>query len=108
LSSSFYAPPPPQLCSLSLHDALPISSVFQLPTLASVNALVYPAPEGGNVERACCGRTRQVQKDMRSRRQHARSTLPPSGAGYTRDRKSTRLNSSHVANSYAVFRLKTK
>src|SRR5207245_11445662 len=26
------------------------ASVFQLPTLASGNALVYPAPEGGNVE----------------------------------------------------------
>src|SRR5690625_6710689 len=28
--------------------------------------------------------------------------------GRTRDRKSTRLNSSHVANSYAVFSLKTQ
>src|SRR5690625_6048044 len=31
-----------------------------------------------------------------------------SQAGPTRDRKSTRLNSSHVASSYAVFCLKTK
>src|SRR5690625_6422395 len=30
------------------------------------------------------------------------------GIGAGRDRKSTRLNSSHVANSYAVFCLKTK
>src|SRR5690625_5869685 len=35
-------------------------------------------------------------------------TLPPGrldDAGWAKDRKSTRLNSSHVANSYAVFRL---
>src|SRR5690625_2581302 len=31
-----------------------------------------------------------------------------SGAGFPRDRKSTRLNSSHVASSYAVFCLKKK
>src|SRR5690625_6698957 len=36
-----------------------------------------------------------------------RQTMPPFYIGY-RDRKSTRLNSSHVAISYAVFRLKKK
>src|SRR5437870_7310984 len=34
--------------------------------------------------------------------------LGPNGAGKTTDRKSTRLNSSHVASSYAVFCLKKK
>src|SRR6266699_1339736 len=43
------------------------SSVFQLPALAPVCALVYPAAEGGNVEHACGGQTRRVQKDMRRR-----------------------------------------
>src|SRR5690625_5564757 len=33
---------------------------------------------------------------------------PPPGGPYNPDRKSTRLNSSHVAISYAVFCLKTK
>src|SRR2546430_9284851 len=36
-----------------------------------------------------------------------RPTLPPLANG-TRDRKSTRLNSSHIAISYAVFCLKKK
>src|SRR5215813_2781691 len=36
------------------------------------------------------------------------STRPPSPRGNTRDRKSTRLNSSHVRISYAVFCLKKK
>src|SRR5438045_8007217 len=33
---------------------------------------------------------------------------PPGGAGAARDRKSTRLNSSHLGISYAVFCLKKK
>src|SRR5437660_5280366 len=37
-----------------------------------------------------------------------RSPPPSTGRGYGRDRKSTRLNSSHVAISYAVFCLKKK
>src|SRR5699024_1842624 len=45
------------------------------------------------------------------RRSAARSRGPPAGrpaAGRRGDRKSTRLNSSHVSNSYAVFCLKKK
>src|SRR6266498_1988707 len=37
-----------------------------------------------------------------------RPGLPSGGAGTARDRKSTRLNSSHVRISYAVFCLKKK
>src|SRR3712207_6967396 len=67
-----------EIYTLSLHDALPIS--------------------GGR--RSTC----------------ARETKPPgsgwsgawSGCGRTRDRKSTRLNSSHANISYAVFCLKKK
>src|SRR5215208_7627860 len=47
---------------------------------------------------------------FRSRHRPARAA-PPGGAGRlhdARDRKSTRLNSSHVAISYAVFCLKKK
>src|SRR5207249_12039593 len=36
------------------------------------------------------------------------SGLPKAGGGQRRDRKSTRLNSSHVSISYAVFCLKKK
>src|SRR2546427_8938749 len=38
----------------------------------------------------------------------ARRTRPPGGRGRRRDRKSTRLNSSHSQISYAVFCLKKK
>src|SRR5690625_6525116 len=69
----FTHPATPQIYTLSLHDALPISCE-QLPP-----ATAWPGPGDG--------------KDA-----------PPPGP----DRKSTRLNSSHVAISYAVFCLKKK
>src|SRR6266571_2466151 len=59
-----------EIYTLSLHDALPISS--------------------GTASAACCDR----------------SCSPSVSMG--RDRKSTRLNSSHMSNSYAVFCLKKK
>src|SRR6266480_3285446 len=37
-----------------------------------------------------------------------RCSWPPAAAGHARDRKSTRLNSSHMSTSYAVFCLKKK
>src|SRR5689334_24558200 len=49
-----------------------------------------------NFPRAGCGRTRK----------HLADCGPPAGRG--RDRKSTRLNSSHSSISYAVFCLKKK
>src|SRR5947199_7784633 len=51
---------------------------------------------------------------FRSRRRHARQRVPALrrpdhlGRGQRRDRKSTRLNSSHLGISYAVFCLKKK
>src|SRR5690625_6175375 len=44
----------------------------------------------------------------RSRGRRRRTTYDGDGSGRARDRKSTRLNSSHVAISYAVFCLKKK
>src|SRR5437870_9036202 len=74
----FNDPPATQIYTLSLHDALPI--------------LVPKPPEG-----------RPTEHDK------ARSGLPqPLEFLNGRDRKSTRLNSSHVATSYAVFCLKKK
>src|SRR5690606_42135956 len=40
--------------------------------------------------------------------EHRRLHVPADGQRAQRDRKSTRLNSSHVKNSYAVFCLKKK
>src|SRR2546430_5619805 len=68
-----------EIYTLSLHDALPISGA--------------PRPEG------------ESGADRRRRRGHRAGRA---GAGRERDRKSTRLNSSHSQISYAVFCLKKK
>src|SRR5690625_6990835 len=72
------------LYTLSLHDALPILVVANAEQLLIVVAVADPPPRSGLVDRA----------------------LIAAYAGG--DRKSTRLNSSHVAISYAVFCLKKK
>src|SRR5204863_2912908 len=97
--SSFFfnAPPPTEIYTLSLHDALPISAArpdcrsmwhqhdnrawsHPLPVLCRVGRLAfYPSHQGGRTD-----------------------------PGDHADRKSTRLNSSHVEISYAVFCLKKK
>src|SRR5438034_5107317 len=81
----FNDPAPPEIYTLSLHDALPICWF-------------------------CRARSARRARVMRSRR-------PPScrkafsnwrSCWSSRDRKSTRLNSSHTVISYAVFCLKKK
>src|SRR5437868_13118842 len=74
------APPPTALYTLSLHDALPIFGSFTIPYLVGGNA---PQMLGVTM-------TNYLTQYLR------------------RDRKSTRLNSSHVSISYAVFCLKKK
>src|SRR5437868_8702310 len=69
----FNDPAPTEIYTLSLHDALPIS------TLCSITSASAPTCSSGSRTRTC-----------------------------SRDRKSTRLNSSHVSISYAVFCLKKK
>src|SRR5689334_24919666 len=75
-----------EIYTLSLHDALPISS----------HADVY-----------------EHDTELGSTKQYESATLPfeltvPPDALDLRDRKSTRLNSSHSSISYAVFCLKKK
>src|SRR5258708_8978434 len=72
-----------EIYTLSLHDALPISRVG-------------PA----------CG-VDIVNHSARTYRRLAPAHVPPNGSD-GRDRKSTRLNSSHQIISYAVFCLKKK
>src|SRR5690349_22344357 len=77
---------PTGLYTLSLHDALPILAVRDRLTLR----FQLPSPSSGE-------------------RPWARSTATvPFHRDTKEDRKSTRLNSSHVENSYAVFCLKNK
>src|SRR3712207_7959604 len=76
-----------EIYTLSLHDALPISKSSQIPD----------AP----IARIGCSRPSHPLKSP--------TTLTERAAGaQTRDRKSTRLNSSHANISYAVFCLKKK
>src|SRR5699024_11845168 len=100
--SSFYFNPPPTtpIYSLSLHDALPISPAGQWRRLPAELPDKYP--DGGP----------PAQKSTRA---PGPADSRPRGAGSRRpalravqDRKSTRLNSSHVSISYAVFCLKKK
>src|SRR5207253_8444419 len=82
----FNAPPTAQIYTLSLHDALPISRESQSPTSPFLGRYCVSA---------------------KSRLTHG---IPPlrNVGGAPIDRKNTRLNSSHVAISYAVFCLKKK
>src|SRR5690606_39573134 len=100
----FTHPPTSPFYPLSLHDALPIFGEVPTPRLRPGEVLLavkatalnradlsqaagnYPPPPG---ESEVLG-------------------LEAAGAVQGRDRKSTRLNSSHVKNSYAVFCLKKK
>src|SRR5699024_12784569 len=89
LPSSSFSPDtaPTELYTLSLHDALPISAAGGL-----------DPPPGGRAA------GRRAQKGGRPHGVHHRPRRQES----VRDRKSTRLNSSHVSISYAVFCLKKK
>src|SRR5438132_11828644 len=80
---------PPELYTLSLHDALPISRPqLRIDRSARSRDLRLPAARTLGIDRAI-----------------ARSGAARPQAG---DRKSTRLNSSHTVISYAVFCLKKK
>src|SRR5205807_6523672 len=77
-----------QIYTLSLHDALPISAAFlplRLPRPRTWARLSLPRP--------CAAASGDARRG---------------DAGWDRDRKSTRLNSSHLVISYAVFCLKKK
>src|SRR5437773_7751629 len=76
----FLDPHTTHLYTLSLHDALPISQRSDTPS----------APQAlSHGWRSSCG-------------------IAPDRHPWDRDRKSTRLNSSHITNSYAVFCSKKK
>src|SRR5690625_7117432 len=106
-SAVYYSDPlsTTDIYTLSLHDALPISGG------AHARQHSHPRPEHYKNEPASAYRAAPA------RAWHGLSVLcsyaPPHGgrqcrirAGGVGDRKSTRLNSSHVAISYAVFCLK--
>src|SRR5439155_22179519 len=65
---------------------------------------LHSFPTRRSSDLSTCSRTRAG----RPRRTHARAPAPRCDRSARADRKSTRLNSSHVAISYAVFCLKKK
>src|SRR5699024_12864178 len=83
------APSPTETYTLSLHDALPIS--------------IEPLPNRRMPTFFCFAKTSSAGCLPTPRTVCSRHSTP-----YIIDRKSTRLNSSHVSISYAVFCLKKK
>src|SRR5207249_10741922 len=81
----FKHPAPPAIYTLSLHDALPIYRVARDGRTSGAPAGAPPGAFGGVARAARAARA------------------APARAPADRDRKSTRLNSSHVSISYAVF-----
>src|SRR5690606_41360913 len=93
---------PREAAALSLHDALPIyrhppRPVLRRPLDAEAHGRA-PSGEGDAVDE---------QAEPRAGEQRVQAQAPLDRA-VDRDRKSTRLNSSHVKISYAVFCLKEK
>src|SRR5205807_9630123 len=88
----FPHPAPTHLYTLSLHDALPISDPDYHPDVPGTHSeMVIP-----------------LSKTSNPRARSASSGKRTCSARALRDRKSTRLNSSHLVISYAVFCLKKK
>src|SRR5207249_5713312 len=103
----FNATPPTGIYTLSLHDALPISRRRRL-LLGRADLVV--AVEGGDLVALGEGRIVEDAVDEvieRARERHHGladvDELGGPGSDDVEDRKSTRLNSSHVSISYAVF-----
>src|SRR5207249_9866623 len=99
---TFTEPSPPQTRTLSLHDALPISLAETVNGLYKTELIRGPGRGPWKtieeVELATLG---WVHWHNTERLHSYLDDVPP-------DRKSTRLNSSHVSISYAVFCLKKK
>src|SRR5699024_11346037 len=101
-------PTPVEISPPSLHDALPIS------LRAAVLHPGLPEALSGSSAR-CAGESRPsapltlgVRRGVRDQAHQLRAIRAgrPLSESASRDRKSTRLNSSHVSISYAVFCLK--
>src|SRR5699024_12402505 len=102
--SRVHRPTPPALSPLSLHDALPIS-----PGSRPGNP---PGSPFGNRLGGPSGNSNgnRIAVDAHDGSGTAMTTIASNmpAAEWAKDRKSTRLNSSHVSISYAVFCLKKK
>src|SRR5690625_5703532 len=90
--SFFTHPPPPATYTLSLHDALPICCSHDAGTIRAGLVGLFSCKGVEQTDQVTAMTTTESVYNRR----------------WKEDRKSTRLNSSHVAISYAVFCLKKK
>src|SRR5699024_11896965 len=102
------APPaPPGTSTLSLHDALPILRPPKVPCVGRKRAsrIFTPVRSSSLSAPATSGPHQGAPKSSKGRvvPRPSHRVVPSSRPGHHTDRKSTRLNSSHVSISYAVF-----
>src|SRR5207249_6613573 len=100
----FQTPSPPTLSTLSLHDALPIYNRSREAELDATTAPDTRAEAGS----ARVEQHRHIELDRRRVQVVEAPVVGGEALAARVDRKSTRLNSSHVSMSYAVFCLKKK
>src|SRR5690606_39478076 len=101
LTSLANPPAPPHTSTLSLHDALPIWPPRVRPPAPR-------RPRRGRAGRGPAGPGADLLRRGRLRRRQRGVARVAAPRQPPEDRKSTRLNSSHVKTSYAVFCLKKK
>src|SRR5690606_40276559 len=102
---SFTVPSAPEIYPLSLHDALPIYRGTSTIRLYISRRSAYHGTSWRSLSNSASAPVSQpyLRSTQAPSDSGTRSTVSPSS-----DRKSTRLNSSHVKISYAVFCLKKK
>src|SRR5690606_41734834 len=100
--------PPTGTSTLSLHDALPICG--RRPERPELVQELVPSREQGDHRAVARALRREKRRDdlAHDRPGRRRRGRIRENEGREQDRKSTRLNSSHVKISYAVFCLKKK
>src|SRR5690242_20963087 len=77
-------------------------ALHSFPTRRSSDLIDFGKPEGADLIKRLARRAHVVVENFKT------GTLAKYGLDYESDRKSTRLNSSHMSISYAVFCLKKK
>src|SRR5439155_20127526 len=107
-TSFFNDPATPYTYSLSLHDALPIFTAARMVPIGTLYSRLSRA-----VRDAATSTGKHVELDLSGSETELDNNIiqqisDPLVHLVNEDRKSTRLNSSHVAISYAVFCLKKK
>src|SRR5690606_42135342 len=95
-----------EIYTLSLHDALPISKAYKLLPMQLVGNLDLLAKYAFG--KSAAKRVELYKKYLSVNDSHYLTWAIKNMVCWNQDRKSTRLNSSHVKISYAVFCLKKK